>query len=473
MKVLIINPPAYQGIDFVREGRCEQRMSSFQYCMAPISLPSIAGLLLKNKMDVKIIDCIAEKMDADALLKLVNDYRPDLTILNMATASYDGDRIIAKQIKEKTNTHLTAIGNQVTSLPDMVLNETELDSVVIGEPEFTILDLAERLGGDRNLSEVEGIHFKQNGRVTANPRRAYIENLDDLPFPARHLLDNQKYFLPVINQPYTLLISSRGCKFNCIFCTAHQYYGKKLRLRSPERVLQEIDEIINKHKIKNITMWSDTFTLNREFVMEVCKGIIKHKFDVQWMTNSRVDTVDPEMLNMMRKANCIGISYGIESGVQEILNNVKKGTTVEQISKAIGWTKAAGIESLAHVIFGLPGETPQTIEQTIKFIKKIDPDYAQFYCAIPFPGTKFYEMANKNNWIISRDWSKYELNQVVISTPQLSAEELKEAKVKAYKKFYLRPKYITKRIGKIRSADEIMVNLKQGFNFISSWVLKS
>lgn len=473
MKIILINPPAINNIDFVREGRCEQRLSSFQYNMVPISLPSIAAVLIKYGHEVKIIDCIACKITPEKLNKLIAEMRPALGILNIATGSYNGDKIVVNNIKREFSFHLTAIGNHVTSLPDIVLKETKLDSVIIGEPEFIARELASCVDNKQPLSQVKGIAYRVDGKIFINERAPFIENLDDLPFPARSLLDNNKYFLPVINEPYTLLISSRGCPHNCIFCTAHQYYGRKLRLRSCNNILAEIDEIVNKHKIKNITMWSDTFTLNRDFVVSVCNGIIKNNFNIKWMCNSRVDMVEIGLLRLMKKSGCIGISYGIESGAQEILDNIRKKTTLLQAKNAIKWTKDAGIESLAHVILGLPGETKNTINKTIKFIKDIDPDYAQFYCAVPFPGTDFYQQAVKNSWIKSYDWDKYEINQAIIGTPQLSVAELEKSKIRAFRSFYLRFAYLVKRLSKVKSLSDLKMNFLQGMDFIRNWVLKS
>jgi len=441
--------------------------------MVPISLPSIAAVLIRQNHEVKILDCIAHKIDLNELCKVITKINPGLVILNIATGSYNGDKIVVDRIKKQFTFHLTAIGNHVTSLPTEVLKETNLDSVIIGEPEIISRELASCIKNNRPLSHVKGIAYRHNGQILINERAPFIDNLDELPFPARNLLDNNKYFLPVINEPYTLLISSRGCPYSCIFCTAHQYYGRRLRLRSPENILGEINEIVNKHKIKNITMWSDTFTLNRDFVVSVCNGIINDSLNLKWMCNSRVDMVDRDLLYLMKKSGCIGISYGIESGVQEILDNVNKKTTLSQARNAIKWTKDAGIESLAHVIFGLPGETKDTIKKTVKFIKAIDPDYVQFYCAVPFPGTKFYQQALENSWIKSYDWDKYEINCAVIGTPGLSVEELEKAKIRAFRSFYLRFSYFIKRLSKIKSFSDLKINFFQGMDFIKNWVLKS
>lgn len=472
MKILILNPVLEKRrAGFIKEGRCEQRLSSFQYVMIPISLPSIAGPLRKNGHEVSIMDCVVNKKPISKILDDIKAFDPSLIIINISTVTYYDDIAVADIIKSKfQHIHLTGIGNHVTSLPQTAIKESRLDSVILGEPEFTALELSDHLSRNEDIKDIEALAYRDKDDIRVNEKKYFHKDLDELPFPARDLMDNKRYTLPVINEPYTLIISSRGCPHECIFCTASQYYGKKPRFRSPENILEEIKEIRCKYGIRNITMWSDTFTLNRSFVIRICQLLIKEKLDIRWMCNSRVDRVDPEMLKLMKKSGCIGISYGVESGDQEILNNIKKKITLSQIRDAIRWTREAGIESLAHIIFGLPGETRTTIEKTINFIIELDPDYAQFYCAIPFPGTEFYEISKKKGWLVTDDWRRFELNQAIISTPSLSAEELHKSRIEAYRRFYLRPKYIWGRIKKARSVKDLFLLFRQGASFTRHWI---
>jgi len=218
-------------------------------------------------------------------------------------------------------------------------------------------------------------------------------------------------------------------------------------------------------------MWADTFTLNRDLVMEFCALIKSRNLKFNWMCNSRVDKVDEEMLVAMRKAGCRGIAYGIESGVQSILDSVKKGVSVKQIEKAFSLTLKAKIPSLGHVILGLPGETRETIKQTLNFLKKLNCDYAQFYCAIPFPGTDFYSLAKENGWLVTDDWSKFELNQAIIRTPFLSEEELRLYRKRAYASFYLRPGYIFKKMGRLIPMCFSGKAGRKIFSFLKDWIV--
>ncbi|MBI4744158.1 MAG: radical SAM protein [Actinobacteria bacterium] len=472
MKILIINPPASNGIKYIREGRCEQRLSSFQYVMIPISLPSIAAVLRKNGFSVTIQDCIADNQSIDHVKNQIKLHQPQLVIINTSTATFNNDKTTIKAMKELSDAHIAAIGTHVTALPEKSLNQSELNSVIRREPELTALELAISLRDNKDLKNVQGISYKSKNGTINNPDRPFMENLDDLPYPARDLVSNQKYTMPLSNKPYTLLISSRGCPYDCIFCTANQYYGKKLRLRSPKNILNEIEEIIEKHNIYDIAMWSDTFTLNRNFVVEVCEEILRRGLKFNWMTNSRVDKIDPELLKLMKKSGCWIISYGVESGVQEIIDNIKKGTNIDQTRNAFKWSKEAGVETTAHIVLGLPGDTKETIQQTIDFIIKLDPDYTQFYCAIPFPGTEFYQMAIENDWLITNDWNRFEINQPILNTKLLSNEELKKAKKQAFKSFYLRPNYALKVFKRTKSPKQLTNTIMQGINFAKEWVYK-
>jgi len=244
-------------------------------------------------------------------------------------------------------------------------------------------------------------------------------------------------------------------------------------MRSPENVLDEVEEILNVHKIKDITFWADTFTFDKKYVLEICDGIKKRGLKFRWMANARVDRVDPEMLKAMHETGCQILSYGVESGSQKILNHIGKNITLKQIRQAFAWTRKSGVESAAHIIFGLPGETEETIKKTIKFVQEINPDYVQFYSAIPFPGTRFFEEASKKGWIIAQNWEDYELGKNIISTPKLPVERLAYWRKRAYLQFYLRPSYIWGRLKKfIKTPSDILPFVKQAFSFLFDWAEK-
>lgn len=485
MKVIIINPPVVGDDKYIREGRCEQRASSFQYLMVPISLPSIAGLLRENKFDVKVLDCIAEDLGFTGALKVIKQYNPKLIVINYSTVTYEGDKKFSAMVRRGLpGAHLTAIGVHVTTMTEQALTETALNSIIRNEPEETALELAQAIEKgrkterqknrkaetDQKLKKIKGLSYRSKSKVIDNPDRPFIENLDALPFPARDLLHNEKYKMPVYNRPYTLVVTSRGCPNNCSFCTAKIYYGSKIRMRSPENILDEVEEIIKVQKIKDISFWADTFTFVKRHVMELCAGIKKRNLQFRWMCNARVDRIDPEMLKAMKGAGCQVIAFGVESGNQKILNSIGKNITLKEIRQAYKWVRKADIESAAHIIFGLPGETEGTIRQTIKFVKEINPDYVQFYSAIPFPGTRFRKEAEQKGWITSDKWSDYELGKNIISTPKLPVERLAYWRKRAYREFYLRPWYIWGRLKNfVKKPSDIGPFFRQGISFLKDW----
>lgn len=471
MKVFLLNPPTYSREQFIREGRCQQRLASFQYVMTPITLPSIAALLREKGHTVYLHDAMALNTTVSDVLEELRKISPNLLIAVSSTVTLPNDQQVMSDIKKTFPTIFLAFsGTHASSLSYDVLQECSVDAIIRNEPEMTALQLADALESNVPLQEVSGITFRQQHQVIENATRPYLEDLDALPFPARDLLPLDRYRLPTLNEPYTLLIPSRGCPYLCTFCTAHQYYGRKIRLRSPENVADEMEEIFSVHHIRQVHMWSDTFTISRKFVWQFCEEMIRRQLPMSWMCNARVDTVDLELLKKMKQAGCTGVAYGVESGVQAILDRCKKDITLEQIRKAFQATKEAGIDSLAHVIFGLPGETEKTLRQSLRFVLDLDPTYAQFYCAIPFPGTELREEALKNGWITDFDWAQHEINKSVLETPDLSSRQLLRWKRKAYLRFYFRPKYLLRQIHRyLRSPAELLTKSKQFLFFMKDW----
>lgn len=469
-KIIIINPPSETKV--IREGRCEQSADSYQYLMVPISLPSIAAVLLEKKFEVKIFDCIADNISFYELGEKIEQENPFLVIVNVATMSFEMDKEVAK-ICKKLGIKCSAMGMHVTTLPKQSLEESEFDFVIKGEPELISLNLAKAIKGKKDLKKIKGIAYRKNSKIYENGNEKLIEDLDAMPFPARHLINNEKYIAPLTKRPYTLIVTGRGCPYGCIFCTADKYYGKKQRRRSPENIVNEIQEVVEKYGIRDIGMWSDTFTFDKNQVIGISKEIIKRGLKIKWFCNSRVDTIDKEMLYWMSKSGCKVITFGVESLDEKILKNIRKYITLEQVERAIKLCKKYKIQGQLHLIFGLPGETRETIEKTIKRVIKIDPDYAQFYCAVPFPGTEFRKQVNEKGYIDSgKTWKDYEINNAIVSYPRLSSKEIQEAKKKAYFRFYFRPKYIFRKMKEfpISKWDKIGI---QAYNFFFGWVLKN
>jgi radical SAM superfamily enzyme YgiQ (UPF0313 family) len=468
MKIFLINPPEYRGFRYAREGRCQQRISSYEYVFPPISLLTIAAVLEKENFDVKIFDCTAENISWPKLESLINKNLPDLVIVTISTPSFYGDIRVA-EICKKLDIFSVAIGVHCTALPEQTLLDSEFDAVVREESEITVLEIAKKLSKKQNLNSVLGISYKKNGMVYHNPPRPFIKDLDTLPFPARHLVDNKKYLFPFSKDTWTLITVNRGCPYNCIFCTSFLYYGKCQRFRSSTSIVDEVEEVVSSFKIKKIGMWGEIFTSNTKMVVKVCDEIKRRNLDVDWYIASRVDTLDRFRIKKLVSANCKATTLGVESGSQKILNNIKKDITIEQAFRTIRLCRKFGLETQAHVMFGLPGENRRTVQETIKFIKKANPDYVNFYCAVPFPGTEFWDYVNKNNLLITRDWSKFETNDSVVSYPDFSTDHIRKSKKRAFIEFYLRPSKIS-RILSGYNPREYFELVKNSIDFLNNWV---
>ena len=465
-KIILINPPS--DIKVIREGRCEQRADSYQYLMVPISLPSTAAVLRKEGFDVGILDCIADDISFGMLKNILEKEKPFLVIVNVATMSFEKDKKTAELCKE-LEIPVAAMGMHVTTLSDEVLKESEFNYAIRGEPEITSLNLAKALRKKKPLNKVLGVSYKKDGKIYHNKEAPLIKNLDNLPFPARDLLHNEKYIEPLTQTPYTLVVTGRGCPYNCIFCTAHKYYGKQQRIRSPKNIADEIEEVIRNYGITHIGMWNDTFTFNKEQVIGISKEILKRRLKISWFCNSRVDTFDEDRAKWMAKSGCKVITFGVESLDQKILENASKNITLEQVKKIVDLCKKYKISSQLHLIFGLPGETKDTINKTIREVIKLDPDYAQFYCAVPFPGTKFRDYVLRNNYLHNVPWSVYEISNAIVSYPNLPNKQIEAGRKKAYRKFYLRPKYILRKMKEFPLRDWKKIAI-QAFNFFRGWV---
>lgn len=470
-KIYLINPPAFEGVKMVREGRCMQRKGAWTSVWPPISLALCGAVLEKEGYTVKLSDCIVEDIDLFLLKEKIKEFNPDLVVINTATPSIIGDIEVAKDVKEiNPKALVTAIGIHVTALPNECLTmATELDCVIRGEPEMTVLDLVNHL--DENWEQIDGISWKNNEKIFHNKDRELI-SLDELPIPAWHLINLKNYLMPFTLKPFLLVATGRGCPHPCNYCADHVYYGKKLRIPSPEKVVNELAYVKEKYGIDEFLFWSEAFTLNRKFAKEVAKGIIEKKLNIKWVCNSRVDNVDYELLKLLKQAGCTMVGYGIESGSQEILDNCKKGITLEQIKKAVEETRKAGLDVTGHCIIGLPGETKETIENTVKFTLDLKLDFVQYYCAVPFPGSQLYKQALKEGWINTSDWKKYEQNFSVLDFPGLSAEEIMKLRKKAYKTFYSNPYVVIKTLKRMKSPSEWKNFIRMAVEFVE-WCFKS
>jgi radical SAM superfamily enzyme YgiQ (UPF0313 family) len=442
MNILLLNPPAQHNKKFIREGRCTQEQGVWGTLWPPVSLAMTGAVLEREGHGVRIIDCPAVSMSFEQLEHELRQFSPRLVIWSTGTPSIAGDLAFAGAVKKCLPACLTAVfGTHVTALDRQCLQAAPaLDCIIRNEPELTARALAAALASGAPLSDIEGLTWRDTaGTIISNPARPFIDNLDSLPLPAWHLLSHQKYVLPLKGRPFLIIAPQRGCPFNCTFCTCQTYYGKKLRTRSAASIIAEIQYDIDRFGVRDFFFWAETFVIDRQHVADICRAMIDAKLDIAWTCNSRIDIVDAELLKLMARAGCWMISYGIESADQQVLDAVRKGTRVEQAAAAVSLARNAGIKTAGHFIFGLPGDTEEAMRKTLKLARSLKLDVAQFYSAVPFPGSRLYEQAVAQGWIESTDFAGFIQSSSVMRLPGLPPETVDRLRSAAYRRFYVNP----------------------------------
>jgi len=474
MNILLVNPPAVDNVKIVREGRCMQRQEAWGTSWAPLTLAISAAILRDAGFTTLLKDCSNDDIDFDGLRCIIQEFRPEVVIVNTSTPSIDGDVQVAAFIKEiDKNIKTIFFGIHVTALPERILNENpDVEFIANGEPEYTIREFARAVKEKKPMREVKGLIYRDGDNIRYNEKRSFIDNLDELPDPAWDLVNINGYRLPITNRPFLLVLTSRGCPHSCTFCAARTFYGTKPRLRSGQRIVSEIKYVKDRYGINDFLFWSENGIIGKQHMLDICHRLAEEAPGVRWVCNARVDMVDEGLLKTMKKAGCWMIGYGVESGAQRILEKMKKNVTVQGIERAIYITKKSGIEVTAHVIIGYPGETKNDILNTLTLLKKWDPDYIQVYCCVPFPGSPLYDEVLRSGWLSSTDWAMFEQNFSVVNTPQLSDKEVMALRERIIKSFYLNPCKIVKTLLKIRSPREILFFLSFAKKYFASWANK-
>lgn len=454
MNILILNPPAHGGRQYIREGRCMQTRSSWAALWMPLSLAYVAAVLRADGHRIKLLDCIADGVDLPRLLAECEAFAPDLVFLNTAFPSIAGDRATGAALKHHAPaTPIAILGMFPTLLEDQSLAEIPAaDFAIVGEPEWAARKLADALQARGPLAEVKGLVWRQADAIRVNaPQDLAANDLDTLPFPARDLLHNNAYRLPINGEVFTLLNIGRGCPHPCIFCAAPAYYGRHFRKRGVQGVGHEIQECVEKYGIRHFLFWGESFTADPRYGEALCDEILARHLRIVWSTTSRVDTLSPALLAKMKRAGCAMLGLGIESSDPQILARARKQVALAQITKAINLVHAAGIKTMGHFIFGLPGETRETAEATIHFALRSGLHYAQFYCAVPYPKTELGKLAGDHGGRQASDYAAYDLATSIMGNEALSRREIKALRDRAYRRFYLRPRMAWQVLAEIKS----------------------
>lgn len=464
MKIFLISPPN------VLEGNNKE--ADFENRITPLDLAIIGAVLEKDKHTVKILDALASRMDINLILKEIRDFNPDLigiTAFDRCRWGIDAANELSKNKELCSKTKIGLLWSYNKNLMVKLMNEnTNISFSVLGDPEFTFLDVA----NGKNFKDIPGLVYRDKNKIIVNNLREPIKDLDILPLPARHLLDFSLYKrLPheLFKEPCYDILASRGCPYQCIFCLLNVVWGNLWRVRSPEKVIEEMKLLISMGA-KQIHFQDLTFTLDRKWAINLCELIIKEKLNIIWECQTRVDKIDFELLTIMKKAGCKSILYGIESLNQDVLNNLKKGVSTEDIEKALEYTKKAGIETRCSMMLGLPGETKDSVNRTIKLLLKWNPAFVQFHTTIAFPGTELYDHIEDYGKITQ---NKLTRNLDLSGNPFIprgyeNENEILQLQKDSYKKFYLRPSYILKKALNLREFKRNLQGAKLFLNLIKS-----
>jgi radical SAM superfamily enzyme YgiQ (UPF0313 family) len=465
--VLLVNPPSPDGGIWIRSQHRVGRRSRENMLWPQVSLAQMAAILHPTYR-VKVIDAIAEHMSWKEFAAELDKCMPRYYITQVTAPTLENDMYGAFLAKERHAVTI-AFGTHVTPVPRETMRSfPDLDFAIVGEPDLTVRDLIDHLerkinkrplqikglfekhdskyetqsgkNGKIQLNRIKGLAWRNGSEIVINEARPFIPDLDDLPIPMHELLPLQKYRMPLIKGPFSFVVPSRGCPNQCIFCIKHVTYQYGVRLRSTDNIMKELWKL-KKLGVNNVNMYSDLFTTNRKQVMELCKAMIEQNIKMKWFCNSRVDFVDLEMLTMMKKAGCWLIAWGLESGSEKVLKNARKGIVPEQGMKALALARKAGIKNWGYFIIGLPGETVDTIRETIDFSKKLPLDFALFHIAAPYPGTPFFFEVVNNKWFRKGTrWEQVDMDkETVLDYPNLSAEQLEYWQKRAFLEWVLRP----------------------------------
>jgi anaerobic magnesium-protoporphyrin IX monomethyl ester cyclase len=469
-KVLLVVPPT--GL-YIREDRCQTPIEDLKTVALrpPIDLMYAAAAFEQAGCTCRLIDLPAERLGWRDLEAALKDFSPDFLVISATTPSLAEDLKSAEVAKRIAPNIVTIAKGAHFNVCDVETLEhyPALDMVLRGEYELTCREIGE----GKDSAAIAGVTCRDKaGKIVRTADRPFIEDLDVLPFPARHLVKNNLYIRPDTMQAQTTIITNRGCPFDCIFCLANQVAGRKNRIRSVANILAEIEHCISTHSIRNFLFRSDLFTMNKQWVIDLCREIVARRLNIEWACNSRVDTIDEEMLDWMRRAHCWLIAYGVETGSQDLLERMNKKATLDDARRAVHLTREAGIKSSIYLLFGLPWDTPETLREDVSFAIELDADFLEIFYIYPFPGTQLYEFAISHGLLKAHTYPTAAYSEPAMPTLSMSVEELSAWRRKAMRMFYLRSRFILRTLKRSGSPKALIQYIRYGFIQLFDLLLK-
>ena len=411
-------------------------------------------------------DLVRVGLSATSIKEYVEDIKPDIVGISAAYSALAADSHEVAKLVKQVNPEIFIVfgGAHASSLPKLVLQDQNVDAVAVGEGEATLLELVQALENSKGVYRVPGTLIRENNDIVINKPRPYIEDLDSLPFPARHLLPMDVYIQRPkfmrdfsLRQPRASLVSSRGCPRNCTFCSIHSVWGHKWRKRNAFKVVDEIEFLVNEYGIREISFMDDNLTLDKQRMLDICDEIIRRKLDIRWCTPNGVAiwTLDKELLTKMKASGCWKLTFGIESASPETQKFIGKLIDLEQANEIIKQANSLGMWTHSTFIIGFPYETMSDIDQTIKYAVDSDLDIAVFFVATPYPGSKLHEIFKSEDLMDdSSDGNYWSIVRPFWRTKHFTTEELRQIQVKASSRF------LTSRIRRFLNPMKLMPKIK-------------
>lgn len=417
--------------------------------LPPLGVAYLAAVLRQAGHDVRILDANVERDAFRAIRDRIEEFRPDVIGISVVSQLFRTSMKIASMAKEALP-GVTVIlgGSHPTVFPEIVAAERDVDYVVHGEGEDTVVELAAALAGGGDVRGILGIAYRHDGRVTVNPPRPLIPDLDRLPFPAYDLLPVGRYMPPQATRPpFMGMITSRGCGYRCVFCDARVVMGGRYRFHSPERTLAEVRYLVRMFGVREIMFKDSEFVQNRARTERLCELLAEARLPVRWICNGRVGRTDLALMKKMKAAGCELVMFGVESGDQSILNRLKKGFAIEEVRKTFRDAAEAGLKTSANFLIGSPGETAPDVRRSIRLAREIGTDFAYFDYLFPYPGTELYRTARAEGWITQDfDPSAIPVFRSPMNATLMDAQELPRLMRLAYRSFYFRPRFVIGRV---------------------------
>ncbi len=451
-RTLFVNPPLVGGLAFTRQGRCQEREEVLGTTKPPYSLALGAALLRDRGCQVRIADLTATNQTiADLVARLdAEQFHPTLIIFPSTVPTIEADAAAMAALKARYGAPMFSFGPQASCAPEEAMRRAPaVDGMFVGEPEDGLVALA-ALDSVASLDAIPSLTFRRGPAVV--PHRAHGTFVGSLeaPYPAWDLVDVSAYRLPLVNQSYVIVETSRGCPYTCDFCVAPIHQGHKFRERSAKTLVDEIERGYREFGLTFFYLWGDTVTLNVKSFSAFCEELIARQLPIQWFGNARADNLtDPAFVKRLRQAGCWMLALGIETESEDTRKDMLKKLDGEKIRAALINMRTAGIRSFGFFILGYPGDDAASLERTIDYAIDLDPDFANFYPAVPYPGTELYAKAKRDGLLVSDDWTRMEYSYYLLSGNGLDESTVMSAINRAKRRFYLRPSYLGRHAGDI------------------------